>query len=179
MSFIGWMIVACEIGFWVVITLGFVTRYMLKRPKLGMVFLALTPVIDMLLLIITSIDLYRGATATVAHGIAAVYIGVSLAFGKSMIAWADVRFQYYILKQGQKPKQRYGMEYAHHYIKGFGSHVLAYLIGSALLLGVIFLIQDPIRTESLKGVWMTWSLVLGIDFAISISNYIWPKRAKS
>lgn len=86
LNLVAWFIVACEIAFWVVIILGLVTRYVLKRNRLGMFFLALTPVIDLLLLVVTTVDLYRGAVATMAHAIAAVYIGVSIAFGKSMIA---------------------------------------------------------------------------------------------
>ena len=73
MNFIGWIIVACEIAFWIVIILGLVTRYIVKKPKLGFLLLALTPVIDMILLIVTGLDLYNGATATAVHGIAAIY----------------------------------------------------------------------------------------------------------
>ena len=39
MNFIAWTIVACEIGFWVVIALGLITRYIFKREKLGFFFL--------------------------------------------------------------------------------------------------------------------------------------------
>lgn len=101
MNFIAWTIVACEIGFWVVIALGLITRYIFKREKLGFFFLALTPVIDLLLLIVTATDLYNGATATQVHAIAAIYLGSSIAFGKSIIRWADERFRYYIQKRAQ------------------------------------------------------------------------------
>lgn len=67
MNFIAWMIVACEIGFWIVIVLGLFTRYVRKKDKLGLFFLALTPIIDLILLVITGLDLYWGATATIAH----------------------------------------------------------------------------------------------------------------
>lgn len=172
------MIIASEIGFWVVIVMGLVTRYVLKMNKLGLVFLALTPVIDLILLVTTSIDLYRGATATTIHGIAAVYIGVSIAFGKSMIQWADERFQYYITKQGAKPAKRHGMEYAKHYLKGWGRHVISFLIGAGLLAGMIYFINDLSRTEALSGILKLWSIILGIDFLIAISNFIWPTKAK-
>ncbi|MCH6267169.1 hypothetical protein [Neobacillus citreus] len=178
MNLIAWMIIACEIGFWIVILLGLVSRYILKKKKLGIFFLALTPVIDLVLLITASVDIFRGATATIAHAIAAVYIGVSLAFGKGMIEWADQRFRYYLLKEGEKPLKRYGLVYAWHYLKGWGKHLVAYLIGAALLAGVIFLINDPSRTEALFGVLRLWSLVLGIDLLIAISNFVWPKRKK-
>lgn len=179
MSFVAWMIIACEIAFWIVILLGLVTRYVFKLKKLGLVFLALTPVIDLILLITTSVDLYRGATATLAHAIAAVYIGISIAFGKSMIEWADARFQYYVTKQGPKPAQRFGKDYAKHYLKGWGKHVIAYLIGAGLLLGLIYIINAPARTEALDGILKLWTLVLAIDFLIAISHFIWPKKAKA
>jgi hypothetical protein len=179
LSFVAWMIGACEIAFWIVIVSGLFVRYVFKRNKLGLFLLALTPVIDLILIVITSIDLYRGATATQAHGIAAVYIGVSIAFGKSMIEWTDERFQYYLTKKGPKPKKRFGMDYAKHYVKGWLRHVAAYAIGAVLLAGMIYLIQDPSRTEVLSGMLKTWSLVLGVDFLLAVSNFIWPKQEKT
>lgn len=179
LNFVAWMIVTCEIAFWVVIVLGLVTRYVFKLNKLGLFLLALTPVIDFILLITTSVDLYRGATATQAHAIAAVYIGTSIAFGKSMIQWADERFQYYVTKQGPRPTQRFGREYAKHYLKGWVRHVLSYLIGAGLLAGMIYFINDPSRTGALSGILRIWTIVLGIDFIIAISNFVWPKKEKA
>lgn len=103
MNGIAWMIVFCEIAFWVVIVLGLAVRYLFKQHTLGLLFLSLTPVIDLILLAATGVDLYRGASATAAHGIAAVYIGISIAYGKQMIQWADEKFQYYVTK---KPPNR-------------------------------------------------------------------------
>ena len=176
MNAIAWMIVASEIGFWIVIIAGLVVRYVFARGKLGLILLASTPVIDLILLIATSVDMYRGATATTAHALAAVYIGVSIVFGKSMIAWADERFRYYITKQGPKPLKRIGIDYAKHYMKSWFKHVLSYLIGAGILVGLIYWIHDPSRTEVLDGVLKVWTIVLGIDLVIAISNFIWPKK---
>lgn len=178
MNFIAWLIVISEVGFWFLILAGFITRYILKLKKLGLFLLALTPVIDLVLLVATSVDLYNGSTATQVHGIAAIYIGVSIAFGKSMIAWADVRFQYYIVKKGPKPLKRYGIDYAKHYFKSWGQHVLAYLIGAGILFSLIYFIDDASRTEVLAGFLKVWTLVLGLDFLIAISNFLWPKKAR-
>jgi len=176
MSLITWFIVICEIAFWIVILLGLVTRYIVKKEKLGLFFLTLTPVIDLFLLVFTGWDLYNGAVATKAHAIAAIYIGVSIAFGKSMIQWADERFQYYILKQGPKPIQKTGLDYAIHYFKGWLRHLLAYCIGANLLLGIYFIINDITRTEALLTIFKIWSLALGIDLLISLSYFIWRKK---
>ncbi|MDW0116698.1 hypothetical protein QTL97_07105 [Sporosarcina thermotolerans] len=179
MSFIAWIIVACEIGFWLVIAAGLITRYIFNRKRIGLFFLALTPVLDLFLLIVTASDLYNGATATQVHALAAIYLGVSIAFGKSMIRWADERFVYYIKKQGTKPARRSGMAYAKHSLKGSLQHVLAFIIGGAFLYLMIYWIDDPDRTQSLSDMLKLWLLILGIDFVLSISYFIWPKPAKT
>ncbi|WP_420976475.1 hypothetical protein [Bacillus vallismortis] len=179
MNDIAWMIVSCEIAFWIVIALGLAVRYLFKQHTLGLLFLALTPVIDLILLAATAADLYRGASATAAHGIAAVYIGVSIAFGKQMIQWADETFQYYVTKQGSKPLKRYGMDHAKHYAKGWVRHVLAYLIGAGLLAGMIYFINDSARTGALSGILKLWTVIIGIDFLITASYFIWPKKEKA
>ncbi|SDJ99927.1 hypothetical protein [Sediminibacillus albus] len=178
MNFIAWMIVACEIAFWVVILGGLITRYVFKKEKAGLILLALTPVIDVILMFLASYDLYNGATATTAHGIAAVYIGISIAFGKNMIEWADHRFQYYIMRQGPKPMKKYGYAYAKHYAKGWIRHVVAYVIGAGILAISIYIINDYQRTESFIQLIKLWAVVVGIDALITISYFIWPKPVK-
>ncbi|WP_276358011.1 hypothetical protein [Cohnella caldifontis] len=179
MNVVAWWIAASEIAFWVVILSGLAARYALGRKKLGWFLLALTPVIDLVLLTVASMDLYRGSEATRAHGLAAVYIAVSLVFGKSMVRWADERFQHYVTKQGPKPMKRYGLDHARHYFNGWVKHLLAYLLGSGLLFGLILWIGDPERTEALAGTWKLWSLVLAIDLMISATYFIWPRKAKA
>ncbi|MBY0199767.1 hypothetical protein H7U05_21090 [Priestia megaterium] len=177
MNLIAWMIIACEIAFWIVIVLGLAARYMFKKQKLSFFILALTPVVDFFLLIVTSIDLYGGARATYAHAIAAVYIGISIAFGKSMIQWADERFQYYVMKSGEKPRRRYGKEYAKHYFKSWLQHLVAYAIGAALLAAMMYIVPNG-KTNVLKSVVEFWTVIVGIDFLLSLSNFVWPKKEK-
>lgn len=179
MNLIAWTIIACEIGFWVVILLGLITRYVFKREKLGLFFLALTPVIDLVLLAVTANDLYNGATATRVHAIAAIYLGSSIAFGKSMIRWADENFLYYIQKQGTKPVRKTGMEYARHSLKGSFQHLLAYIIGGGLLFALIYFINDSSRSEVLSETLKIWGIILVIDFVISITYFIWPRASKT
>ncbi|WP_301110001.1 hypothetical protein [Sporosarcina sp.] len=178
MNFIAWTIVACEIGFWVVILAGLITRYLFKKKRLGLFFLALTPVIDLLLLIVTASDMYNGAVATQVHAIAAIYLGVSIAFGKSMIRWADVRFLYYIKKQGSKPEKKTGYAHARHSMKGSLQHVLAFIIGGAFLAGMIYFVADADKTEALFQMLKLWAVILAIDIGISLSYFIWPRAEK-
>ncbi len=90
---IGWLIIACEIGFWIFVLAELTARYVMNKKKLGTFLLICTPIVDLILLIVTVYDLKNGAVASIVHGIAAIYIGVSIAFGHQMIKWADVRFK--------------------------------------------------------------------------------------
>ncbi|MBW4082273.1 hypothetical protein [Paenibacillus sp. S150] len=179
MNLVAWAIVACEVLFWVVILAGFTARYLFGQKKLGLFFLALTPVLDLILLLIAGIDLNSGASATTAHALAAIYISVSVVFGKSMIRWADERFRYYVTKQGPAPAKRYGLDHAKHYFKSWLKHVLAFLLGAGILYGLIAWIDDPDRTGALSSILGVWTVVLVIDLIISSSYFIWPRKVKN
>ncbi|MFS0671610.1 hypothetical protein [Ornithinibacillus sp. 179-J 7C1 HS] len=176
MNWIVWLIIACEVGFWVFILLGLFMRYVFNRPSLGLFLLALTPVIDVILLIATSFDLYRGTIATTAHALAAIYIGVSIGFGKSMIRWADERFKYYVTKTGQKPVKLYGIDYAKNYFKGWLRHLLSYVIGASIIGIIHFLINDYDRTQAMIHILGIWSIVVVIDLIIAITYFIFPRK---
>ena len=175
LNLITWSIIAAEIGFWVVIILGLTLRYIGNYKKLGAFFLLLTPVIDLFLLIVTAMDLVNGGNPTGAHAVAAIYLGMSVAFGKSMIRWADERFLYYIKKEGTKTERKTGFAYARHSLKGSFQHVFAYIIGAGFLFFLIYLVNDPERSSVFFETLKVWSLVLGLDFLISISYFIWPR----
>ena len=89
------LIVACEVGFWVVLLLALAIRYLLRRERLSRTLLFCLPLIDVLLLVFTAMDLRQGATATFAHGLAAAYIGFTIAFGGLAVKWADARFAHW------------------------------------------------------------------------------------
>ncbi|WP_410501252.1 hypothetical protein RIF24_08600 [Exiguobacterium acetylicum] len=175
MQLVAWAIVCCEILFWVFIVAGLIVRYGFRREKLGFRLMAMSPVIDIVLLLLTVFDLSRGSTATLAHGLAAIYIGVSLAFGKQMIAWADGMYRRVILKE-QVAKER--MSRAQRERNGFYRHILAFLIGGALLGAMILWLGNTEQTESLLRTLQLWGLVLVIDGVISISYTVFPARSK-
>lgn len=101
---IGIWIVGCEIAFWVLVLAGLSVRYLAGWKKGGAALLLMTPVVDLLLIILTIMDLRGGAEAEFMHGLAAVYIGVTIAFGHRMIHWADERFAYRF-GEGLSPKR--------------------------------------------------------------------------
>ncbi|AIM16638.1 MULTISPECIES: hypothetical protein [Neobacillus] len=177
---IGWFIVAAEVGFWVFVISGLFFRYLLKLKRLGGFLLLSTPLIDLLLIIVTVMDIKNGATANTFHGLAAIYIGVTIVYGHRMIKWADERFAYW-LAGGAKPKKgpKYGSEHARIERIGWFRHLLAWFIGCSLLYLMVWSIGEPSRTENLLSLIKTWTMILIIDFIISFSYTIWPKKEKA
>lgn len=171
-------IIAAEISFWIVIFAGLYTRYILKRNRLSLFLLLLTPVIDFALLVLTAIDLKNGAPASIAHGLAAIYIGVSIAFGKSMIAWADDKFQEWFFKKPSQKKVLYGKAKAIYEMKMWGRHLIAYIIGCILLGLMILYVGIGEKVFPLLRVLGGWTVALLIDFLISFSYVIFPKRER-
>jgi hypothetical protein len=88
------LIVGCEVAFWLVLLVGLGARYLLHRETLSRWLILSLPVVDLLLLVFTALDLSAGTVATTAHGLAAVYVGFTLAFGSIAIRWADAHFAY-------------------------------------------------------------------------------------
>jgi hypothetical protein len=156
-------IVAAEIAFWLVLAAGLATRYLLRRPRLGAALLLATPIIDLALLAATVIDLRSGAEASAAHGLAAAYIGVSVAFGPSMIRWADERFAHRFAG-GPEPWRppKHGRARTRHEWREFGKAALAWGISVGLLLAGIALVGDADRTEGLQAWIARLTIVLAI-----------------
>ncbi len=157
------LIGACEVGFWVVLGAGLAARYLLRRPRLGAVLLLCVPLVDVVLLVATAVDLHRGVTAGPAHGLAAAYLGFSVAFGHSMVRWADHRFAHRFA--GGPPPWRppeAGRARARYEWREWGKAVLAAAIACVLLGVGILLVGDPGRSAAL----LAWIYRLGAVVAI-------------
>ncbi|GAA4208870.1 hypothetical protein [Actinocatenispora rupis] len=161
------VIIACEIGFWVLVGAGLAVRYLLRRRRLSTVLLACVPLVDLVLLLTTAVDLVgRHAVAGAGHGLAAVYLGFTVAFGHSMIRWADQRFAHRFAG-GPAPVKppKSGPRRAAYEWREWGKAVLASAIASVLLLGLAAVIGH--RGDAL----LTWLPRLGVLLAIW---FIWP-----
>ncbi|WP_414055285.1 hypothetical protein [Macrococcus equi] len=176
MNIIITLIIAAEILFWVFIVLGLFARYIFHKPTLSKILLSSTIVVDLFLLIITTIHLYNGGNAEIAHGIAAVYIAVSVTFGKQMIGWLDEKFQTLLLNKQPLPK-KHGKVYAVHYLKSFVRHIIAFII-AFMLITFMQMIANNESANVLSQITNTWQVVLFIDLIITISYFLWPKKAK-
>ena len=173
------VIVGCEVAFWVVLLAGLIARYPLRRPRLGAALLIAVPVVDLVLLAATMIDLRRGATATFAHGLAAAYLGFSVAFGHSMMRWADERFAHRFAG-GPPPSRppRYGMARARHEWREWGKGMIGWAVACAVLLGGIALVGDAERTAELWAWAGRLTLVMaGWLVFWPVAYTVFPKRA--
>jgi hypothetical protein len=174
------VMIGCEVGFWVFLLGGLAVRYLLGLRRLGAALLVGVPLVDLVLLVVTALDLRAGATARWEHGLAAVYLGTSVAYGHQMITWADRKFaRRFAAQPAPVPDQpRFGAAHARRERRGWLRHALAWAVGCGLLLAAIAVVGTPARTAALWGWIGKWTLVLGVDFLWSFSYTVWPRKPK-
>ena len=170
------LIIAAELAFWLILLAGLALRYLLRRPRLGMALLVATPVVDLALLAATTIDLRRGGEASLPHALAAVYIGISVAWGERIVSWADVRFaQRFAGGPPPEPPPRWGRQHAARQRREWLRHLSAWATGTALLGVGMLIVGDLDRTWALVNIVALWTLILTIDFLISFSYTLRPR----
>lgn len=165
------VIIGCEIAFWIVLAGGLALRYFAKAKRASTAVLLLVPVVDLVLLIAVAIDLHRGTEATAVHGLAALYLGVSVAFGHRMISWADGQFAYRFAG-GRKPVKppRSGPAKAAREWKDFGLVLIAAAIAAGGILLLRYVVSTPDKTEVLVDRLGTVGIVLVIWF---VAGPVW------
>ncbi|MGX6600732.1 hypothetical protein ACWKSP_01145 [Micromonosporaceae bacterium Da 78-11] len=171
-------IIACEIGFWVLLALGLVARYVLRARTLSTVLLVSVPLVDVVLLAVSVLDLRAGGQPRLVHGLAAIYLGTSVVFGHSMIRWVDQRVAHRFAG-GPAPVRppRTGRDHAARERRGWLLHLLAYAVAAAALGLFTLLVGDAARTAPLWGPMTPWAVGLIIDFVISFSYTVAPRKA--
>ncbi|GAB7189916.1 hypothetical protein NUM3379_06220 [Kineococcus sp. NUM-3379] len=171
------LIVACEVGFWVLVAAGLVARYPLRRPRTGLLLLAATPLVDVVLLVATAASLRAGHVATTAHALAAVYLGFSVAYGHRLIRWADVRFAARFAG-GPAPARLHGAAHTRRCWGDVGRTLLATAIAAGLLLALVAWVGEPTRTAALVGMLPVLGIVLLVEVVAAVSYTLWPRREK-
>jgi hypothetical protein len=170
------LIIACEVAFWVAVLGGLAARYVANRPRLGLVLLFAAPAVDVVLLLLVAVDLLGGGTASWHHGLASLYVGISVAYGHRMIAWADAKFATRFRGAAPRPKLA-GAAYTVACWKDAARTLLAVAISGAILGGLILIVGAPARTEELRGFFPLLGVILGIDVLWAVSYTVWPKKA--
>ncbi|MGP4112006.1 hypothetical protein ACTWP5_13955 [Streptomyces sp. 4N509B] len=174
------LIIAAEVAFWVVLGTGLGARYVLRLRRTSTVLLLCVPLIDLLLLTATAVDIERGAEPTWAHGMAALYLGFTVAYGHSVIAWAD-RHAAHRLGGGPKPAtpKRYGWDRARQEWRVWVLTLVAVVISLAVLEGLFLVAEepgDPDRVEPLRAAEFTALRIVGIHALVALSYTIWRKK---
>lgn len=175
MNFIIVVIIACEIGFWVFVTLGLLARYVLRLPRLGAVLLIMTPVVDLVLLAAVIINLQTGGTATFFHALAALYLGISIAYGHKMITWADARFAHRFAS-GPAPSKAHGLTYTKERWKDVARTGAAAGIAAAILWLLIALADNPASATQLQRLIPVLAIWFTIDLIVAIIYTAAPKK---
>lgn len=153
MNIIVGAIVACEIGFWAVLGAGLGARYLLRMRRLSSVLLLCVPLLDLLLLTLITWDLVvNGTTADFAHGLGAVYLGFTVAFGHQIIGRADGWFAHRFAG-GPPPFKapKSGSAQVRYEWQQWGKMLLCAVIASVVLGGIILLVGDTSRTAEQIG----------------------------
>ncbi|MGW2473634.1 hypothetical protein [Streptomyces sp. NPDC001665] len=172
------LIVACEIAFWVLLAAGLALRYGARRPRLGAAVLLCEPVLELVLLAVTAVDLKNGAEPDWKHGLAAVYIGFTVGLGHSTVKWADARVAHRFAG-GPPPAKppKYGKARAVHEWKVAGRWTVAAATALALLQAAVWYVGGDGDVSSLRSWQRTMLLVIGINLVIAASYTVFPKRA--
>ncbi|GAA2013121.1 hypothetical protein GCM10009799_46840 [Nocardiopsis rhodophaea] len=163
------VILAVEALFWVLVLGGLCARYLLRMRRLSTVMLLLVPLLDAVLLTVIAVHLSQGASADVTHGLGALYLGFTVAYGHSVITWADVRFAHRFAG-GPPPPPRPTARAARlrHEGAAWLRGLLACLIGAGALAGLTLFVGDPERTAVLDGfyaplgIFMFWNTVIAV-----------------
>ncbi|MGK4064621.1 hypothetical protein AB0Y14_00945 [Rothia sp. HC945] len=165
-------IVGAEIAFWVLLLGGLAVRYLLNARRASSVILASVPLVDLALVILVTTDLLRGAQPTHAHALAAVYLGVTVAFGHQIIGRVDAWFRYRFAN-GPKPlKPPKGSTSEVKAIWGEWLRVLLAAVIAAVCLFIMIIIDggtiphsiDSISKHPYWGILHTIGVVTGIWF---------------
>ncbi|NWJ73379.1 hypothetical protein HX744_23150 [Pseudonocardia sp. ICBG1122] len=168
-----WLIVGAEIGFWVFLLAGLGARYVLRRRGLGAVLLLGVPLMDLVLVTASTVDLATGGAPSRVHGLAALYLGITVAFGHSLVRWADVRVAHRFAG-GPAPVRppRGGLARTRYEWREYGKVVAAWIVAAAVL---VLLSVAGGRAFPAPGAWpedpmwswlATASLVAGIWFVV-------------
>ncbi|MFI6641202.1 hypothetical protein [Streptomyces sp. NPDC050504] len=171
------LIVICEVAFWVLLLGGLALRYVAKMPRAGVAVLLCEPLVEVVLLVVTAVDLKNGATPDWKHGLAAVYIGFTVGLGHSTIKWVDARFAHRFA--GGPPPVRppkYGMARAVHEWRVAARWIVAAGVAAGLLQAAIWYVGGDGDVSSLRAWQQKMGWVVGINLVIAGSYTLFPKR---
>lgn len=155
-----WAILAVEVAFWVTLVAGLTTRYLFRMPRASRIILLCVPLLDLVLIALTAVDLAGGARPDAVHALAVVYLGFTIGFGHATIAWAD-RWFAYRFAGGRRPAKppKSGPEYVRRMWAEWRRVVVAWAVAITGLFGLMWITGVGIPT-AWEAVWADplWSM---------------------
>ncbi|MEU6097879.1 hypothetical protein [Streptomyces sp. NPDC047079] len=172
------LIVVCEVGFWVLLAAGLAVRYVLKRRRAGAALLLCVPLLEAALFVATAADLKNGATPGWEHGLAALYLGFTVAYGPRLIRWLDGHAAHR-LAGGPPPSQppRYGRARARHEARLWLRAVLGAAVALVLLELAVLYVGDDGDVGALRTFQWVAVRAVGVYGLIVLSYLLFPKKA--
>ncbi|MDI9886312.1 hypothetical protein QMZ92_18510 [Streptomyces sp. HNM0645] len=172
------LIIVCEVGFWVLLAAGLAARYPLRMPRTGLAILLMEPLLEIVLLVVTALDLRNGAEPSWKHGLAALYIGYTAGHGHRTVKWLDGHAAHR-LGGGPPPVKppRHGAARARHEGRVWLGTVVGAAVATGLLQAAAWYVGDAGRTGSLES-WMrtSWQIV-AFHGLFALSYALFPKKA--
>jgi hypothetical protein len=148
-SYLYWLIIGCEVAFWVVLGLALTARYVFQRHAISRVLLLALPAVDLLLLLFTALDLRAGTPATFAHGLATAYVGFTVAFGPVLVRWADQHFAHWFARGPRPAGAARGWRAVRQELELWLRSIVAWIITAVLLSALIAYIDNEEATREL------------------------------
>ncbi|QBJ97237.1 hypothetical protein ERC79_15765 [Rhodococcus sp. ABRD24] len=145
------MIIACEIGFWVLVLGGLTVRYLLRLRRTSTVLLSLLPILDVVLLIVVAIDIHNGGEVGSAHRLVGIYLGWTVMFAHSTVQALDIRFAHKFAG-GPPPVKRpkSGPEAFAYEMRAWLKWLCAAGIALAVTFGLAGTVADPEQAAQLR-----------------------------
>ncbi|KPI10929.1 hypothetical protein OV450_3237 [Actinobacteria bacterium OV450] len=171
------LIVTCEIGFWVLLAGGLALRYLGGMPRLGAAVLLCEPLLELVLLVVTTLDLRNGGEPGWTHGLAALYIGYTVGYGHYTVQWLDRHAAYRFGGGPKPPGPAYGRARAVHEWKLWARTLAGAAVALALLQAAIWYVGDAADTAGLQGWQFAVLRLLGIHAVVAATYTIWPRKA--
>lgn len=170
------LIIACEVAFWVLLALGLAVRYLLGWRRTGVAILLCEPVLELVLFAVTAVDLENGAEPGWEHGLAALYLGWTVAYGHLTIRLLDGHAAHRLAGGPRPPKPpRYGLARARHEGGLWLRTLLAAAVACALLQAAIWYVGDG-DTSSLRSFQLLALRALGLHGLIALTYLVRPKK---
>jgi hypothetical protein len=171
------LIVACEVGFWVLLAAGLAVRYLLRMPRTGLVLLLCEPVLELVLFAATAVDLRNGAEPGWEHGLAALYIGFTVGYGHHTVRRLDAYAAHRLDGAPRPPRPpKYGMPRARHEGRLWLRTVTAGAVAWVLLQAAVRYVGDAGDVSSLRSFQALAVRIVVVHGVIALTYLLWPKR---